>query len=153
MTKPTIVPAKHITPEEAKRVSIFACDVAEALGLPRYQFVVMVKPSEKSALASISTPQHRHIAEISVNKDWLNRTDDERMNCIVHEVLHLIHRDVDHAVKQSMRYMHSHEFDAVWEGYRREAELMVDYLAMFVSDFTTIKAGWESSLKTARKEL
>ena len=153
MTKPHIVNAEHVTREEAERVSIFAMNVGEALSLPRYQYVVMVDPCEEDALATINTPQHRHIAEISLSKEWMERTDDERMNCIVHEVIHLIHRDVDHAVASGRRFMHSHEFEMVWENYYREIELMVDYLAMYLSDFMTIKASWADSLKEARKTL
>lgn len=153
MTTPHIIPTSHITEEEAKRISIFAVNVGEALGLPRYQYSVMVEPSDDGALASIHTVTDRHLAEISVHQDWMNRTDDERMNCVVHEVLHLIHRDVDFAVGRFEPLVHAHEFSVVWDLYRREAELMVDYLAMYMSDFTTIKAGWADSLKEARKAL
>lgn len=153
MTMPNIESASHVTDEEAKRVCLFAVNMGEALGLPRYQYSVMVEPCDDRALASIHMVRDRHIAELSLSKEWMERTEEERMNSIVHEVLHLIHRDVDYMVERFESLTHAHEFEGVWSMYRRETELMVDYLATFMSDFTTIQAGWASSIKEARKAL
>lgn len=152
MTEPPIVPADHITEEEAEAIAHFASEVAGYLSLPRYRFSVMTKPSHKDALASIKTISHRWVAEIRVHKDWMNRSSSERMAAIVHEVCHLLHRNVDHVINEEAgQFMHEHEHQPILRRYRRETELMVDYLAMFISDFSTVQQSWDNLHKTEEK--
>lgn len=153
MTKPVHESGDHITDLEALALSIFLVDMGEFLHLPRYRYSVMPEPCEDDALASISTITHRHIAEIKVNRDWMNRSLEDRLNTAIHEVCHLLHRDVDHAVKSAQPFMHSHEFTLVWNNYQRQVELMVDYLAMFLQDFTKINEAWTACYSKAEAEL
>lgn len=153
MTEPIIRSADHITDTEAKRVAIFASDIGEYLSLPRYRYSVMVQPCDEGALASIHTVEHRHIAQIHLSVEWMDRSEEERMNTVIHEVCHLLHRDVDFAVSGANQYMHEWEFRSVYLQYQREVELMVDYLAQFIQNFSTVARSWELSYSTAEAEL
>lgn len=153
MTEPKHESGDHVSDIEARRVALFAADVGEYLSLPRYRYNVMAKPCEESALASIHTVEHRHIAEIFLSIEWMDRSESERMNTVIHEVCHLLHRDVDFAVKSGDKYMHPWEFGPVWEHYQREVELMVDYLAQFIQNFSTVEAAWDRFFSVAEAEL
>lgn len=146
MSQPTPVQesARHVTDDEARAVAEFAADIGEFLTLPRYRFTVMLEPCEEHALATIHTVKDRWIAEIYLCESWMERSDSERMNTVIHEVCHLLHRGVDQVVlEEAARAMHSWEHDAIRARYRRETELMVDHLANFVSDFASVEESWK----------
>lgn len=153
MTEPLIKTADHVSDIEARRVALFAADVGEYLSLPRYRFSVMLKPAEKGAFASIHTVEHRHVAEIFLCKSWMKRSESDRMNAVIHEVCHLLHRDVDFAVKSAQSFTHTHEFNHIWFSYSREIELMVDYLAQFIQNFSTVAEAWERAFSEAEAQL
>lgn len=153
MTQPKIEKADHIGEIEARRVSLFAAEIGEYLSLPRYRYNVMIDACDEDALASIHTVEHRHIAQIYVSTEWMDRSDEERMNTIIHEVCHLLHRDVDFAVKSGKQYMHDWEFVSVWTGYTREVELMVDYLAQFIQNFSTVQKSWDHFYSVAEADI
>lgn len=142
--KPNIESTSHVTDEEAKAVADFAMEVGELLSLPRYRYNVMIDPCDEDALGSIHTVQHRWIAEIYLCESWMERSDEDRMNTVIHEVCHLLHRDVDHVVDQETGpFLHEHEHRHLKMRYRREVELMVDHLANFITEFTTVRSTWD----------
>lgn len=153
MTEPKHQSTDHVSDIEARRVALFAAEVGEYLSLPRYRYIVMVEPCDNDAMATIHTLSHRHVAQIYLSDEWMDRTEGERMNCVIHEVCHLLHRDLDYAVKGGQQYMHDWEFRSVWTHYTREVELMVDYLALFIERFSTVQESWERFFSIAEAEL
>lgn len=153
MTEPLQESGDHITDLEAKALANFMSDIGEFLHLPRYRYSVMTEPCDDDALASIHTVKDRHIAQVYVSREWMDRSLDERINTAIHEVCHLLHREVDNTVKSSKIYMHDWEFSSVWSQYNRQIELMVDYLAMFLQDFTKLNEAWTLCYSKAEAEL
>lgn len=153
MTEPIIEKADHVSEIEARRVCLFAAEVGEYLSLPRYRYNVMIDPCDEGALASIHTVEHRHVAQIYLSEEWMDRSEEERMNTVIHEVCHLLHRDLDFAVQGGKQYMHDWEFHSVWTHYQRQAELMVDYLAQFIQNFSTVAKSWEHFFSVAEADI
>jgi hypothetical protein len=139
--------SSHVTDAEAEAIVEFAANVVAALGLPRWTISVMEAPTKKKhdAQATVKPVDGRYVAQIHLNADWMTYDDDTRRQTIVHEVLHLIHARVNDTISDAKYVMHDYEFDALWARYRRETELMVDHLAMFLDDTRTLKEAWDDA--------
>lgn len=142
----------HITEEEAEVVANFASEVAYHMHLPRYSFLVMEEPCEEDALASIELIEDRWIAQVRLSTEWMKRGESERMNTVIHEVCHVLHRELDWVMSQARNYMHDYEHNMLADQYRHQAELMVDHMALFLSEMKPIKKAWvKLRKKTAAK--
>lgn len=75
----------------------------------------------------------------------MKRSDDERRDTIVHEMLHLLHFRINHIFDDTRDFMHDYEHDALAKRYRRETELMVDHLAAFLAATHTLKEAWREA--------
>lgn len=101
----------HVTKREAQAVVDFAIDVLELLHMPGWQILVMDDPADEDDLASISTVEGKYTAQLHLASDWMKRTDEERCETVVHEVLHLLHFRVNHVIDDARDLMHGHEHD------------------------------------------
>jgi hypothetical protein len=103
----------------------------------------MDDPADDDDLGSISTVDGKYTAQLYLASDWMKRTDEERREVIVHEMLHLLHFRVDHVLDDARDLMHDHEHAQLQRRYRRETELMVDHLAKFLSRTHTLAEAWD----------
>lgn len=123
----------------------FAIDVLQLLNMPGWQVLVMEEPAEEDAVASISPVYGKYTAQLYLGSDWMKRTDDDRCETVVHEVLHLLHFRINHVIDDARGLMRDHEHDALEVRYRRETELMVDQLAKFLSRTHTMRESWDTA--------
>jgi hypothetical protein len=79
-------------------------------------------------------------------KDWLERTEDERRDTITHEVLHLWHRELtDWFATEVHDLVNVHDYIRLDRQYHHLVELMVDRIAMIVSDTHRLKESWREA--------
>lgn len=135
----------HVTRREANAVCEFAIDVLQLLHMPGWQVLVMEDPADEDCVASILPVEGKYTAQLYLASDWMKRSDDERCETVVHEVLHLLHFRVNHVLDDARGLMHDHEHDALYVRYRRETELMVDHLAKFLSRTHSMRASWDTA--------
>lgn len=141
------MPRSHLTSREAQAVADFATEVIGALHLPGWQVLVMEEPADGDCIASIDYVDGKYTAQLYLCSDWMKRTDAERCETVVHEVLHLLHFRVNHVIDDARDFMHHHEHDALSRRYRRETELMVDHLAKFLSRTHSLSEAWAAAHK------
>lgn len=137
--------AKHCTKKEADAVATFAGEVLAALRMPQWTILVMEDPCDEDALAEINPIEGKHAAQLYLCEGWMKRSEQERMNTIVHEVCHLVHNDVSDHVHDAKDLMHDHEFEAFWARFKRSCEYMVDHLAFFLCETHTIQGAWDKA--------
>lgn len=135
----------HVTKRECGAVAEFAAQVLSALNMPAWQILVMEEPADEDDFASISKIDGKHVAQIYLSTDWMKRTDEERRETITHEVLHLLHFRIDHVLDDAKPLMREHEHDMLMTRYWREAELMVDHLARWLSRTHSLEQAWDTA--------
>lgn len=133
----------HITKREAQAVCDFAAEVLTALRMPAWTILVMEEPADDDDLGSINYVEGKYTAQLWLSSDWMKRTDQDRRETVVHEVLHLLHFRVNHVIDDARDLMPNHEHDALQRRYRRETELMVDHLAKFLAGTHSLESAWD----------
>jgi hypothetical protein len=141
------VTRSHVTKREAQAVCDFAADVLSALCMPSWQVLVMEEPADEDCVASISTVEGKYTAQLYLASDWMKRTDHDRRETVVHEVLHLLHFRVNHVVEDVALLLREHEAAELDRRYHRETELMVDHLAKFLSRTHSLTEAWAAAHK------
>lgn len=138
----------HVSKREAQAVCTYAASLCEVLRMPGWRILVMDKPCDRDANASIKWIDQRYVAEISLGEGWMTVDYDQRRECITHEVLHLLHSRVSTVVlDDSAAYMHDHEHDDWSRRVRREFELMVDHLAQWMATTHSLVESWDAAHK------
>lgn len=138
----------HVTKREAQAVCDFAVNVLTALHMPGWQILVMEEPADEDELAAIRPVDGKYTAQLWLCSDWMKRSDEERRETVVHEVLHLLHFRINHVVDDARDLMHDHEHDAMQRRYFRETDLMVDHLAKFLSCTHSLEEAWAAAHST-----
>lgn len=137
----------HVTKREAQAVADYASEVITALHMPRWRVLVMDEPGSEDAIASVDWVDGKHTARIWLCSDWMKRDDADRRETITHEVLHLLHgRITDLVIDDSADLMRSTDVHNTWtRQVRREFELMVDHLAMFLANTHSLEQAWATA--------
>lgn len=133
----------HVTKREAQAVCDFAIEVMTALHMPGWQILVMEEPADEDDVASISPVEGKYTAQLWLASDWMKRTEHDRLETVVHEVLHLLHFRINHVLDDAADFMRDHEHEALYARFRRETELMVDHLAKFLSRTHSLERAWD----------
>lgn len=127
-------------------LTIFINKLMNTMGLPTYRIMIMEKAADKGSIAEIRRIEDRYVAELYLCKDWLSRSDDEQRDTIVHEVLHLWHRGLtDWFYFEMQDRVQFREFVKLEEQFHHVTELMVDHIAMILSDTHRLKQAWEEA--------
>lgn len=132
----------HVTKREAQAVCDFAANVMGALHMPGWQVLVMEDPADEDDLASISALDGKYTAQFWLASDWMRRTDDERRETVVHEVLHILHFRINHVLDDAAALLSERDREQLEKRYQRETELMVDHLAKFLSRTHSLEQAW-----------
>jgi hypothetical protein len=137
---------KRLPDDHVDALLIYVSQLIIAMGLPSYRVLIMEEPADDDAIAEIKHIDGRYVAEVYLGKDWLERSDDEQRDTITHEVLHLWHRRLTDWLNAELRdLMHDHEFERIERQFHSEAELMVDNIAMIMSDTFRLKEAWREA--------
>lgn len=136
---------KHVTKREAQAIADFAIEILAALHMPGWQILISEEPTDEDDIAAISPMDTKYTAVLYLASDWMKRSEEERRETIVHEVLHLLHFRVNHVFEDARNLMHDYEHDALQLRYTRETELMVDHLAKFLSRTHSLEGAWDTA--------
>ncbi|WP_299055077.1 hypothetical protein [uncultured Nocardioides sp.] len=136
----------HVNKKEAQAVADYATDVAYALSLPRWRILVMTDPCGDDAMATVDTVDGKWTARIWLCEDWMTQPYDTRRETITHEVCHLIHmRLADTVIEDSKPLMRNGDHRDWTRRVRREFELMVDHLAVFLAETHSLERAWDKA--------
>lgn len=136
----------NIPKDHLDALMIYATDLMAAMGLPIYRLLIMEKPASKGTAAQIRPTEDRYIANLFLCRRWMQLTEDERRETITHEVLHLWHRELTDWFRSEVHdLVQMHEYFRLERQYDHIVELMVDQIAMIMSDTHRLKEAWEEA--------
>jgi len=113
----------HFTEAQANSLQMYIHQIKNMLGLREWDIFLTTAAASDQVNASIHPVYGRHLAALSVNKDWFTYSLEVQRNTIVHEILHVIHNRQTEVIRTTR------QLDSVWVTFERETELMVDFLA------------------------
>lgn len=124
----------HLTTEQADIIQAYINQLRDLMGLHRWDIYVAVKRAPKDARAAIHPADGRAVAALSVCKGWLDSDPDEIRNDIVHELIHVIHRDQTDLVRLTgHRALPRTAYLVLESAHRSATEVMVDHLAAIIA--------------------
>jgi hypothetical protein len=139
--------AEHFVGDgEATRITRFMCDVLKTMLLSNWTVRLSPDPCGEENHAEVTILTGRHVATVYVSSDWNTLEDEEKINVLVHEAMHVLHfRVTKHAMAsiRESKYLPEPTFDLWYESVRVEAELMCDGLANAFTAFTRVQERWE----------
>lgn len=128
---------KHdLTPEQARAIAAYIRQVADLMGLAHWDVYLAAKPAPKDAWASVHPVDGRQVAPIYVCRGWWDRSLEDRRNDIVHELIHVIHRDQTDLIRLGLAdsgYLPEKAYRLLFSGFRQATEVMVDHLASVIA--------------------
>lgn len=134
------------TDAEGERVLRMCVAIMKQMGIGQYTLRLVDGDADDDYLAKIVPMAHRHQADVYLCADWMNLTDEKKLNAIVHEMCHLVHRrqtDVIRVDLHASGYLPQPAYDLLWATFQRETELMVDHWATMFDDHWAIAQEWE----------
>ena len=125
----------HLTTEQADIIQAYINQLRELMGLHRWDIYVAAKRAPKDARAAIHPADGRAVAALSLCKGWLDSDPDDMRNDIVHELIHVIHRDQTDLVRMVAceAIPKQAAYDVLWAAFRLATEVMVDHLASVIA--------------------
>lgn len=111
--------------------------LADLMGLQRWDVYVSVKPSRKDALATVDPVQGRAVASVRIARDFHACSTADQVNTLVHELIHLIHRDQTDIIRVATAGGEvlgtQATYDLLWSTVKLATEVMVDHLAAIIA--------------------
>lgn len=111
--------------------------LADLMGLQRWDVYVSTKPSRKYALATVDPIQGRAIASVRIARDFHAGSTADQVNTLVHELIHLIHRDQTDIIRVATTGGEvlgaQATYDLLWATVKLATEVMVDHLAAIIA--------------------
>jgi len=135
----------HVTELEGQRILTFCCDLPKSFLLCNYKVAIANDPADEDSVAHITVSPQRHYATIYLSVDWMEREEEERFNCIIHEIMHIWHHRLTTHVEaiQESGCLPNTTYDVWYESVRKEAEFMCDGIANAVQEFLQVRARWD----------
>ncbi|GAA1436354.1 hypothetical protein GCM10009616_35900 [Microlunatus lacustris] len=125
---------------EINRVYDFTTRLLDRLSMGQWRLQVMASPATKGCYASIGPVESKHVGELRLGAEWMAwDLETERIPTLVHEVLHLTHRDLTDWVTDdlhgSVGYKTYGDLHKRWErGIERWVDHMTQVLLGLLSD-------------------
>jgi len=115
----------------AEEIGDYVVALAANLGLRDWVFTIRVNPRKKGYQAMVVPTQGRRIAQIRIGPEFKTLSPNTQRNAIVHELLHLHHRDTADLIRIRLgpKVMSQLLYDVVWAQYKELEELATDTLA------------------------
>lgn len=111
--------------------------LADLMGLQRWDVYVSVKPSRKDTLATVDPVQGRAVASVRIARDFHAGSTADQVNTLVHELIHLIHRDQTDIIRVATTSGEvlgtQATYDLLWSTVKLATEVMVDHLAAIIA--------------------
>lgn len=84
-----------LTYKEVGRVYDFTNKLLARLGMAQWRMQILTEPAPKGAGADIKPMAEKYVGELRLGRRWMHYSvEDERIPTLVHEVLHLVHREL-----------------------------------------------------------
>lgn len=90
-------------------------------------------PDDPKALASIYPTKGRCVAILRLSVTFMTLSHAEMRTLLVHELLHLHHRDASETIRNVQTNLGDGAFGVLWDTHRDHAEIMVDQLSIAFS--------------------
>lgn len=112
----------------------YVLNLQRMLGLGHWEIPVKRGHCEDGHRATIELFETRYSAYLRVHRDWLSFTQEEHRKIIVHELVHVHHRDITMAVECAKGGMGDGPAFAVFEQMMEQAEeRSADALALAIA--------------------
>lgn len=104
--------------------------LAGDLGLGDWKLMLVHAPCESDANGYVEPTDHRKRARISLGSDFADLDLDEKRHTLLHELLHLRHRDATDVIRLGLvGQLGNAAFQVLWECFRQQTELWTDGMA------------------------
>lgn len=125
----------HLTTEQANAIQAYINRIRDLMGLHRWDIFVAVERAPKGTRASVLPVEGRAVAAVSFAKDWWASDPEDMRNDIVHELIHVVHRDQTDLVRMvaTEAIPKQAAYDVLWGAFRLATEVMVDHLAAVIA--------------------
>lgn len=154
-SRPVIKDHPHFSREEGERVVRFAAWILTCLRMANWRVDLSPEPSDEDAIAEVNCVEGRHVATVALASDWKDRPDEERMNAVIHEMMHVVHYRLTHHMYSHLEkggFVPDATREIMWEGTRIEAEFMADHLAGAFSQWVAVRQQWSDTMDAVKKE-
>ncbi len=136
----------HLPADEEERIANMCLAILEQMGL-RYSIRVMDEPADDDCHGKVDPWDQRNGVDLYIGKDWMSQSDKTKLNTLVHEMCHLLHRhqtDIIRVDLAASEYLPQSAYDLLWSAFSRETELMVDHFATMFDKHWAIQEKWDS---------
>ena len=124
----------HLTQAETDRLLCYVPELMMAMKLSDQQVMLVFEQADdaedrESVWASMNWSDHKRVGNLRVCSKWEALPDDVKTECIVHELLHLLLRDVDLTIEDlPVHYMPVTVHTSWHDRYIRDTENAVHHL-------------------------
>lgn len=125
-------PIHPMTRDQAEALQAYVWEIRDMLRLRHWDVFLAAEQAEDDANASVHPTPGKFVAGIRLAEHWFDRTPEDQRNDIVHELLHLVHRDQAEVIRcglQDSGYLPAKAFALLWRLFELHTEAMVDHLA------------------------
>jgi len=119
-----------MTRRQHRGIERYMIRLAGDLHLDGWYLRLLDCPTDEDATAEVLPTDHRRRASILVAHDFAARNLDEKRHAILHELLHLVHRDTTDVMRLGLVGQLGNEtYRVLWECFRQQYELWTDGMA------------------------
>lgn len=124
----------HLISDRADAIQLYLWQLRDLMGLGRWDVYLGAKRAPKGCLASVLPCEGRAVANVSVSKHWWDLPAHEQRDTLVHELIHLVHRDQTDLIRcAAMHGLDRTTYRVLWEAHRLATEVMVDHLTSIIA--------------------
>ena len=126
----------HLTADQGAALEAYIWQLRDLMGLHRWDLFIAAERAPKGARAAVLPSDGRAIAGLSFCKGWFDSTPDDMRNDIVHELIHIIHRDQTDLVRLStFDVLERSTYIVLASAHKSATEVMVDHLTAIIAPF------------------
>lgn len=85
----------HCPEIELLRIGMYLTTVRDRLRLNQWDITLMAKPAPKDCHAAVQPQTNHHIAQMRLSREWMEMSEEQKKNTLIHEMIHLGHYDMD----------------------------------------------------------
>lgn len=132
---------EHLSQKDTDDILRFITLARSHLRLDQWDIILMLEPpDDDDAIMDVTPTENHYSTQIRVSKEWPDLPDAVKKDTVVHELIHLLHRDLNDLIND-MTYGDSSSSqdntNACQGAYMRIVERMVSQLTRTIAD------GWE----------
>ncbi|WP_159794431.1 hypothetical protein [Puerhibacterium puerhi] len=135
--EPEKEPVLELSSAQADAIQECIWRVRDGLHLGHWDTFLAAEPAMEGAIAHVDPVEGRYVAGIHLCEDWLERSPEGQRNDIVHELLHLAHREQTDVIRVGLLrsgFLSQRAGDMLWATFKDATERMVDHLAGVVAE-------------------